>query len=414
MQAWKKQLILWTVILVLAAGAAALLPGLKLLRDAGYTLIGWGRWELELTTLTLVLIVVIGFILFYAALRLISLAVNFPLQQKQKKEARQREAAFRRLVEGMREAAEGNWERAEKTLIENAAVSSQSLAHYLTAARFAHHRGAKSERDTYLKQAYEAEPDAQLAVRLTEAELHLADENFDQALESLTQLEKVAPRNARVLRLLHEAYAKLEDWEALHKLLPRLHENKVLLEAEVHLLELETYSAMLRERSAAGDAETLQAHWQELPEHMRQLPDLQAIYFAAMIECGAGERIDAPLRAALEKHWEAPLLILYGGLELPDATAHLQQAEQWLKQHPDDPVLLQVLGKLAWRTGQSEQAETYLHRSLKIQPSVEAYRLLGDLLEEKNAWKDACEYYRRGMMLASQAVIEEVQAHPEG
>lgn len=413
MQAWKKQLIFWSAMLVLAVIAAVLLPRLKLLH-AGYVLIGLGRWEIELTLVTLALIVIIGFILFYATLRLISLLLAMPTRQRRMREIRQMEAAFRQLVEGLRQAAEGNWERAEQVLIQNAGVSDQALVHYLTAARIAHQRGAQAERDAYLKQAYAVAPDAELAVKLTEAELHLADAKFDQALEALLHLEKIAPGNAWVLRLLHQVYAKLEDWEALRKLLPRLHEHKVLLEAEVRLLELEAYSALLREKAAHKDAQALSAQWGELPEHARCLPELQAIYFAAMIECGQGPAIESQLREALAAHWQAPLLVLYSALKLADPAAQLHQAEQWLKLHPDDPILLSVLGKLAVRAGELDLAADYLRRSLALQPSVEAYRLLGDLHLKQGDLQAASDCYRRGLMLASQAVIEEVEAHPEG
>lgn len=409
MPTWKKQLILWSSVLVLAAIAAVFLPRLELLRT-GYVLIGLGKWEIELTVLTLALILGLAFVLFYAAVRLTSLLLALPTLKRRK----QTETAFRQLVEGLRQAAEGNWDRAEKVLIQGAVLSDQALVHYLTAARLAHQRGAETERDAYLKQAYEVAPSAELAVKLTEAELNLAAGKFDQAVESLLQLEKIAPGNARILKLLHEAYAKLGDFEGLTRLLPRLREHKVLLEAEVRLLELEAYSALLKETAARKDARVLTAKWQELPEHARSFPDLQAIYFAAMIECGAGDEIAEPLREAVERHWQAPLIVLYGGLDLPDAEAQLRQAEQWLKAHPDDPVLLQVLGKLAMRAGFLDLAKEYLRRSLSLQPSAEAYRLLGDLLQKQGAFQEAADCYRRGLMLASQAVLEEIEAHPEG
>ncbi|GAB6067973.1 heme biosynthesis protein HemY [Methylothermus subterraneus] len=408
MQAWKKQLILWSAILVLAAIAAVFLPRLELLRS-GYVLIGLGRWEIELTFLTLVLIVLVGFVLFYATFRLIGLLWSLTSPRRQ----RQSETAFRQLVEGLRQAAEGNWEQAERVLIQSAGLSDQALVHYLTAARIAQRRGAKAMRDRYLQQAYEAAPDAELAVKLTEAELHLEDEKFDQALETLLRLEKIAPGNAWLLKLLHQAYAKLEDFHALHTLLPRLHEQKVLMEAEVRLLELETYSALLKQAAARKDAQALSSQWQQLPEHARRLPELQAIYFAGMIRCGQSAAIESPLREALAAHWQAPLLVLYGTLEL-DAAAQLREAQGWLEKHPNDPVLLSVLAKLAVRAGAPELAEDYLRRSLALQPSVEAYRLLGDLLQQKGDWQGASDCYRRGLMLASEAVIEEIEAHPEG
>ena len=414
MSAIKKQLIIWSIVLVLAVVAAVLLPRLELAKQAGYVLIGWGQWEIELTVVTLILVFVIGFVLFYAAARLVSLLVRLPAQLRSKKDAAKAEAAYRSLIQGLKESAEGNWEKAERALIENAALSGDSLVHYLTAARAAHQRGALRERDQYLKKAREESPDSELAVKLTEAELHLSNEDFDKALQALKRLEKIAPANAQVLRLLHEVYLRLEDWEALGKMLPRLHKSKVLLEAEVRLLELETYSAMLRDKAEEKDAKALQTLWNGLPGHVRKLPELQSIYFAAMIEAGGGELIEQTLRDALSDHWDEPLVVLYGVLELPDPQVQLRHAERWLGRHPTDAILLRILGKIALRAGEQEKAEDYLRRSLELQPTVEAYRLLGDLMLQKGDTEAACECYRRGLMLASKAVIEEIEAHPEG
>jgi len=414
MQALKKQLILWSSVLLVAVVAAFLLPRLKLLQDTGYVLIGWGRWEVELTAVTLLLIFIVGFVLFYAAVRLTGLLIRLPVAMHQRREQARGDAAFRSLLQGLREAAEGNWSRAEQMLIENAALSGQSLVHYLTAARVAHQRGAWQARDEYLRKAQEEAPDAELAVKLTEAELHLASEDFDKALESLERLEKIAPTNAQVLKLLHQAYTRLEDWDALARLLPRLHQNKVLLEAEVRLLELETYSAMLREAAKNQDTKALEEVWRRVPEELRQEADLQAIYFAAMIEAGAGETIEPELRRTISRNWREPLVVLYGALELPDAATQLAHAEEWLRRHSGDAILLQVLGKLALRAGDTAKAEDYLSRSLEKQPTVEAYRLLGDLLGQRGDLKGAANCYRRGLMLASSAVIEEVESHPEG
>ncbi len=410
----KKQLILWSVVLILAVVAALLLPRLELAQHAGYVLIGWGRWEIELTVVTLVLVIVIGFVLFYAAARLIGLLLRLPLQLRSKKEAAKAEAAYRSLIQGLKEAAEGNWEKAEKVLIENAALSGASLVHYLTAARAAHQRGALKERDQYLKKAREEAPESELAVKLTEAELHLANEDFDKALQSLKRLDKIAPANAQVLRLLHQVYMRLGEWESLGKLLPRLHKSKVLLEAEVRLLELETYSAMLRDKAGEKDAKALQELWNGLPGHVRKLPELEAVYFASMIEVGGGELIEQVLRDSLNDRWDEALVVLYGTIELADAQAQLRHAERWLGRHATDAILLRVLGKIALRAGEREKAADYLRRSLEIQPTVEAYRLLGDLRLQQDDTESACECYRRGLMLASKAVIEEIESHPEG
>ncbi len=414
MESLKKQLIIWSAVLLAAVVATFLLPRLKLLQDAGYVLIGWGRWEIELTAVTLILIFIVGFVLFYAAIRLFGLLLRLPTLLRERKSQAEADAAFQKLLHGLRQAAEGNWEDAERVLVEGAALSGQALVHYLTAARAAHQRGALKQRDEYLRKAREVEPDAEVAVKLTEAELHVANEDFDKAVKSLQRLEKIAPGNAQVLRLMHQVYTRLGKWDALARLLPRLRKSKALLEAEVRLLELEAYSTLLREAAKSRDPKALEEAWQKVPEALRKEADLQAIYFAAMIEAGAGETVEPELRRTLTRHWDDTLVVLYGALELADAAAQLAHAEAWLKRHGDDPVLLRVLGKLALRAGDLDKAEDYLTRSLECKPMAETYRLLGDLFMQRGESDKAAECYRRGLMLATRAVIEEVEAHPEG
>jgi len=47
---------------------------------------------------------------------------------------------------------------------------------------------------------------------LTQAELHLSGNQFDQALETLTRLQSINPTHASVLKLLHQTYHHIGDW----------------------------------------------------------------------------------------------------------------------------------------------------------------------------------------------------------
>ncbi|NYT47524.1 MAG: hypothetical protein H0A75_08105 [Candidatus Methanofishera endochildressiae] len=129
------------------------------------------------------------------------------------------------LIAGLVDSAEGNWERAEKTLIKHASNSGAPLIHYLTAARAAHSRGAMDKRDEYLQRATKDAPGSEVAVGLTQAELHLSQKQFDQALETLTKLHSIDSSHASVLKLLHQISAT-RRLEAIRSLLPAFHENK--------------------------------------------------------------------------------------------------------------------------------------------------------------------------------------------
>jgi HemY protein len=398
-------LIIWLVAVI---GAIFLLHYQIAAYGPGQVTVSLGHWELEATLVFACTVLLVGFILLYIAIRLFIGILHLPRFIKRRSQEQRALISQQALVAGLIESAEGNWEAAEQYLIRHAANSGTPLIHYLTAARAAQSRGAHHERDNYLSKAHELMPEAELAIGLTRAELQLSNRQFDEALASLTHLNKIAPAHATVLKMMHQAYAQMEDWDGVTKLLPHMHKNKVLMEAEIKLLETETFSALLKRKSETRSAETMRNVWLDVPEHIRIAPGIQQIYIAAMIEAGSGAEVEPLLRLALEKDWSETLLVLYGHISLPDPQKQLQQAQAWLSKKGESAVLLRVLGKLALRTGDNTAARLYLEKSLSMEPSVEAYQLAGDLLLKQGGVILASQYFRNGLMFASGGVVEQI------
>ncbi|MEI8571057.1 heme biosynthesis protein HemY [Methylomonas sp. LW13] len=378
--------------------------------DPGYVLIGFGHWSLETSLTVFAVAQVIGFFVLYNFFRLMGVLIRMPNQFAK----RRRNIRFNRsqeaLVAGLFDAADGNWERAEKVLIKHAAHSGAPLLHYLTAARAAQSRGALDKRDEYLQKASEQSPDTNMTVGLTQAELHLSEKQFEQALETLGKLHSINPGHARVLKMMHQAYQHLGDWEGLSKILPSLQQHKVLMETEVKLLETETFSRLLKQTIAQGDRQAIQTCWEGIPDHIKTLPGIANIYFAAMIAAGAGSSVESAMLKQLGRHWDDTLLVLVSNIEAEDKAKQLQSIEQWLAVYPGNAVLLRVLGKLALKAEQMEKAEQYLLKSLNTEASVATYQLLGELLFSKGDKDQACDYFKRGMELASSELISSVES----
>ncbi|MCQ8116176.1 heme biosynthesis HemY N-terminal domain-containing protein [Methylomonas rosea] len=378
--------------------------------DPGYVLIGFGHWSLETSLTVFAVAQVIGFFFLYNFFRLMGVLIRMPNQFAK----RRRNIRFNRsqeaLVAGLFDAADGNWERAEKVLIKHAAHSGAPLLHYLTAARAAQSRGALDKRDEYLQKASEQSSDTNMTVGLTQAELHLSEKQFEQALETLGKLHSINPGHARVLKMMHQAYQHLGDWEGLSKLLPSLQQHKVLMETEVKLLETETFSRLLKQTIAQGDRQAIQTCWEGIPDHIKALPGIANIYFAAMIAAGAGASVESAMLKQLGRHWDDTLLVLVSNIEAEDKAKQLQSVEQWLAVYPSNAVLLRVLGKLALKAAQMEKAEQYLLKSLNTEASVATYQLLGELLFTKGDKDQACDYFKRGMELATAELISGVES----
>lgn len=377
--------------------------------DAGYLIVGIGDRVLETSLFFALVFIAACFVAFYLAIRALIRTIKLPLMLKRRESQQRKKRSQEALVTGWVQTAEGFWEKAERTLIRHVADSGTPLINYLTAARAAHSRGAIEQRDEYLELASRSTPEAELVVGLTRAELQLANRQFESALESLTHLNRLAPSHAAVLRLMHQVYAQMEDWEALHRLMPDLHRHKVLMENEIRRLETETYSALLKKKAVTRDPSILRETWRKVPPHVQAQTEVGTIYFAAMIDAGAGKEIAEDLRKALGREWNETLLVLYGCIDATDPEQHLELAETWLGPHPNDAVLLSLLGKLALRAGQREKARDYLQRSLAQEPSVEAYYRLGELFFSDRDYQTASNHYRKGLMLASNEVVAQVE-----
>lgn len=373
---------------------------LRNLGDPGHVFISISHWSLEKTLVDFVVGLSIGFFILYIVFRLLGWLYRIPSQLKHRginiKFNRSQEA----LIAGLVDSAEGNFERAETLLIKHAPHSGAPLIHYLTAARAAQSRGALDKRDQYLKQAADQAPDSSVTIGFTQAELYLSSKEFDHALQTLTELQSIDPAHANVLKLLHQTYQHLGDWENLQKLIPSLHKNKVLMEVEVKLLEAKTFCELLKQAASQGDLEKIELLWSEMPNYIKTMHTVSAVYFTVMIDVGASAKIEGALTKALSQNWDENLLILFGNIVSNDVEKQLKMAELWLPFHVDSALLLMVLGKLSVKCNDSDKAKSYLTRSITASPSVEAYQLLGNLMFAQGDKDSASQCYKQGLELS--------------
>jgi HemY protein len=404
----KKLLYFLGSLLATAATAFFVSKWLQGYDNPGYVLIGIGHWSLETSLVVFAVSLIIGFFVFYLFFRFLGWLFRLPGQLKSRGKNIKFNRSQEALIAGLVDSVEGNWERAEKVLIKHASHSGAPLIHYLTAARAAQSRGAFDKRDEYLKKAADQAPDSSLLIGLTQAELHLSGNQFEQALETLTRLHSIDPTHANVLKLLHQTYQHVGDWQGIRKLIPSLHTNKILMEAEVKLLETEAYSQLLKQSAKKGNIEEIQSLWSEIPNYIKSMPGISAIYFASMIEAGAGAEIEQNLADVLSVNWDETLVALFGSIQSSNVSKQLETAEKWSYVHQENAVLLAVMGKLAVKCGDNFKAESYLAKSIAAEPTVQAYQLLGDLLFTQGDKDNAIMCYKNGLELASSEVVSQI------
>lgn len=375
-------------------------------QDSGYVLIARGYKTVEMSLALFIILAALAFLVMYLALRLAITSWNMPAAFRAWRARQRRRRARRDMDRGLIELAQGNWSQAERFLLRHARDSDIPLLNYLSAARAAQKQNAPQRRDDYLALAHQSMHGAGFAVQLTQAELQLVHGQLEQSLATLMQLHATSPKHPHVLYLLARIYQLLRSWDDLRKLLPDLRKQNVLNSSDQLQLEQLVYRELLTQATQRGKLEILREGWQQMPKDLRQDLDLVRHYVRCLLILRGNDAAEQLLRDALKKQWDVDLVYIYGLIEATDKDRQLATAESWLKGHENNPVLLLTLGRLCKRTKLWGKARSYLNASLGIKPNSDAYKELGQLLEQLNEHSEAVECYHQGLLLAAEEKMD--------
>ena len=361
-----------------------------LLADPGYVAIQFRGHLFEMSVPVFVMLVAALFLAVWFVRRLIQ-------APRRLGEAAGRYRAGRagaRLTRGMIEVAEGNFARGEKLLARAASKSDAPLFNYLQAARAAHLQGQDQRRDEWLKLAYENTPEAANAVLLTQAELQLDRQQYEQALATLRQLEENSKDHSYALALLGRLYYRLQDWEHLATILPRLRKQDRVDQETVDKWTIRVHRENF-DKAADGDA--VIQEWKGVARHLRSNVTLLDAYYMNLIRTGLADKVEKELAAAIKSEWRGELVRLYGMVEGPDVSKQLKRAEGWLAKHGEDPDLLLAAARLCLRNELWGKARSYLETVISIRPTPEAYQEYGRLLNQLGETDAAADAFRDGL-----------------
>ncbi|HDS1737647.1 MULTISPECIES: heme biosynthesis protein HemY [Pseudomonas] len=397
------------LLAVLAIVVAAAL-GIAVAQHSGYVLISYGSFRYQ-SGLWAALGGLLGLVLALWLLRYLVGLVLSSTGAVNPWSRRNRRRRTRIAVEqGQLDLAEGRWASAQRHLHRAAEAERQPLLYYLGAARAANELGRTEDSDNLLERALERQPQAELAVALTHAQLQMDRGDVDGALETLLAMHERHPHNGQVLRLLQRLYLERGDWSALIRLLPELRKGKVLSTAELAQLEQRAWGhnlnlAVTRGEDAPAARQALERAWQQLTAAQRQEPQLVLAYAEQLRQVGAQGEAEKVLRESLKRHYESHLARLYGLVRGDDPTRQLQAAEGWLKEHPQDPSLLLTLGRLSLQNRLWGKARDYLESSLRLERNPETCAELARLLASLGEVERSNQLFQEGLGLLDERLL---------
>jgi HemY protein len=381
------------VVLILSAFAAHFLLG-----DPGYVAINFRGYLVEMSVPVLLGL----FVLLVITIWLIRRIVQAPRLLGEAAGRYRSGRAGMKLTRGMIEVAEGNFARGEKLLARAASTSDAPLFNYLQAARAAHLQGKDDRRDEWLKLAYEHTPEASNAVLLTQAELQLDREQYEQALATLRRIKENSKDHSYALALLGRLYYRLKDWQHLAEILPRLQKHS---RVKPEMLDKWTIRVHTENFQNAADGEAISAEWKRVAKRLKDNTTILDAYYMALMRVGLHDKAEKDLVAALKSEWRAPLVRLYGLVEGSDPTKQLKRAEGWLTRHDEDVDLLLAAARLCLRNELWGKARSYLETVIALRPSPEAYQEYGRLLNQLGETDAAADAFREGLGMVTDSPL---------
>ncbi|KMM82498.1 HemY protein [Pseudomonas taetrolens] len=398
----------YVIVFLLIAAAACV--GLAIAEDAGYVLIAYKNFRYESSLwATLALMVILGLLLWGIKLLVELVTASTGLVNPWSRRNRSRRVQIA-IEQGQMDLAEGRWASAQKHLARAAEAERQPLLFYLGAARAANEQGRYDESDNLLERALERQPQAELAIALSHAQLQVDRADTEGALSTLQAMHERHPHNVQVLRQLQRLHQQRGDWAALIRLLPELRKDKVLPANELAELERRAWGQNLNlaaQREAGGDVglQSLTRAWQQLSSAQRQEPTLVLAYAEQLRQLGAQAEAEEVLRGALKRQYDSHLVRLYGLLRGSDPVKQLQTAEGWLKAHPGDASLLLTLGRLCLQNSLWGKARDYFESSLKVERNPETCAELARLLAQLGDTARSNQLFQEGLNLLDERLL---------
>lgn len=406
----KRALIVAVLALLLGAFLVTLI-----VKEPGYVLIAYGNYTIESSVWILLLGFGSFFLALYILLRLVRSFLGSASLFGQWYGGLSARQAHKATLQAFIAMLEGNEARAKKLFIKAAPNTEQPLLNYWLAATLGKTLDTGSEGHSadqlVLAKFQELFPDADTLGSLLQAELLLRAQRHAEVLEQVKPYEAQGKKFPVVYRLLYQAQAGLGHWPEAVDLLPQLQ--------QYHLLTAEDFLAAVRRsywqlfdpdqaRHRDTSGKLFRNAWDKRPAIVKDDAQLAARYARCMMALDDDEEVELLLRQWLEKHpldkssasqqQRADLIELYGLVEGTDVKRQLKQAEKWLLQTPDDPVLLLTVGRLALRNQLWALARDHFEHSHRRSPRADTCAELARLLSHLGEHEKSERYYREGLL----------------
>lgn len=384
---------LLTIIIIVSITLVAALITPWLMEDPGYVYFRFAGYEIEMRFIVAMGLIIALIFLFWLVVYLLRL----PKKALHNMSTNRSRKSF---AKGLLALSEGKWKHAEKQLILSTRNSPTPELGFMAAARAAIAQNKIEEAFNYLDDA-ENNTDNPLTVDLTRCELWVKTGENDKAIDLLQRILNSYPNNPRALHIMAQASQNAGQWQQLREILPKAEKLEILSVDKVNQLSHHSISQQLEFAESETELETT---WSSLDKTQKLNIDYINSYSLTGLKLGMNEQVARLTEKTINKNLSTELLNIWNQLNI-DGQEKVKTAEKWLKKNPENPMLLQTLGKSCLQLKLWGKANDYLQQSINLQPLPETYKLMAQYFDAVGEPDNALQAYQQSEMHHSQLVL---------
>lgn len=352
----------WFLIALCLGGLLAMWMG----DDNGIVMVNFKGYVIETSLLSLCVILLTGFAVFYVLLWLLSRLNPLRLFSGAGLFLSRRQA-IQGTEKGFVALAEKRWQNAYRLLVSNAGKSPTPLVNYLGAAEAALSLQDEKGMRFCLREALQLSPDADIMDGLLTARLEESRGQLEAACRRLRALYLRHDSHVGILRQLSSYYVRLGSWEDVTVLLPRLKALEVLPAAEWQALQRRAWQECLQQFvTAQADITALNHLWDRIPSTLHKDPAILGIHVQKLTEMGADDKAQNLLLKHFRQHQSPDLLLMLGYLNSSHPKKLLAFLEKLALEQPDNATLRLTLGRVCLRNALWGKARDQFEQALRL------------------------------------------------
>ena len=349
----------WVVALALAAALLAMAASGR----PGNVAILVPPYRIDLSLNLAVLLLLLGFVLFYIAIRAFSLLLGLPRAAALFRSRRRMQVAAAALHESIMHLLGGRFRRAERAAGKASEVEAFKPGALLTAAQAAQAMQAYERRDAYLQ----ALPGpARETGTLMQADWQIEARDAQAAQLALRRLSGGMQRRTQTMRLALSAARALHDHAEVLRLATTLRKHHGLHPTAAQAMMHGAALGLIRQ--ANHDAESLDVLWRSFDPALRHDPQIAVAGARGLFAAGQAQQARALLVEALRAPGAEPAALMPALLGmLAGIDAHfVAQAEAWIDRWPQEAQALFLAARACAELELWGKAQQYLHKALEL------------------------------------------------